>query len=131
MRLVTAAIIRKGDLVLVARRSPSQKLAGFWEFPGGKVEENESLEDCLVREIREELGVTATAGRTLCESDFHYEHGFFRIVAIEALVESTDFTLKDHDKIAWLPPQQLHSLSLLPADEPIVAVLEELLNDQV
>ncbi len=129
MRLVTAAIIRKGPLVLVARRDPLQKLSGFWEFPGGKVEDGETLEECLVREIYEELGVRATAGQTLCESEFHYEHGSFRIVAIEATVESIEFSLKVHDEIAWLLPQQLSELALLPADRPIIEILKEKKND--
>jgi 8-oxo-dGTP diphosphatase len=56
-RTVAAAIIQKEDCILLARRSPGEKLAGFWEFPGGKVENGESPEECLARELREELGI--------------------------------------------------------------------------
>jgi 8-oxo-dGTP diphosphatase len=55
MKLVTAAIIRDGENILVVRRGPREKLAGFWEFPGGKVEHPETLQECLERELFEEL----------------------------------------------------------------------------
>jgi len=56
MITVTAAIIRKGDTVLLTRRKQGQRMAGYWEFPGGKLEEGETLQACLEREILEELG---------------------------------------------------------------------------
>jgi 8-oxo-dGTP diphosphatase len=116
---------------LIARRAPSEKLAGFWEFPGGKVDGDESLASCLVREIREELGVNVIPGRTLCESDYVYEHGSFRIVAIEAEADSHDFELKVHDKVAWMLPEQIEELPLLPADKPIIEILKGDLDEKV
>jgi 8-oxo-dGTP diphosphatase len=56
-RLVTAGIIRRNDSVLLARRPPGERLAGFWEFPGGKVEKGETPEACLARELQEELAI--------------------------------------------------------------------------
>lgn len=124
MRLVAAAIIRRGDLVLIARRDVSQKLAGFWEFPGGKVEGAETIEECIVREIHEELGVEAIPGRTLCESIFRYDHGAFKIVAVETEVKSRDFCLQSHDQIEWVSPKKLREFNLLPGDFPIADVLK-------
>jgi 8-oxo-dGTP diphosphatase len=131
MRLVTAAIIKKNGTVLIARRGPSEKLAGYWEFPGGKVDADETLADCLIRELREELGISVVPGRTLCESDFHYEHGAFRIVAIEATAESYDFQLKVHDQVAWVLPIHLKEFALLPADIPIIEVLTGESNEKI
>lgn len=56
-RIVTAAIARRGDLILIARRGPGEKLAGLWDFPGGKPEPDEEPEHCLARELREEFGI--------------------------------------------------------------------------
>lgn len=123
MMLVTAAIIKKNGSVLIARRGPREKLAGYWEFPGGKVEGKETLAACLIREIYEELGVPVVPGRTICESDYSYEHGSFRIIAIETTTESYAFKLKVHDQIAWVPPKRLPAFALLPADKPIVDIL--------
>ena len=58
-KIVTAAIVLQDNKVLLTRRAPGQSLEGYWEFPGGKVEEGESLQECLKREIFEELGVQA------------------------------------------------------------------------
>jgi 8-oxo-dGTP diphosphatase len=80
-RVVTAAIIQKRDYVLLARRSPGEKLAGFWEFPGGKVEKGESPEESLARELREELGIGVKVGPKCVEILHQYDHGSFRIVA--------------------------------------------------
>lgn len=57
MKEVIAAIITKSNNVLIARRAPNEKLAGKWEFPGGKVEEGKTAEDCLYREFKEELDI--------------------------------------------------------------------------
>ena len=67
-KFVTAAIILRDDRVLLARRSSGQKLAGFWEFPGGKVEAGETPESCLARELEEELGIGVHVGRKFAES---------------------------------------------------------------
>jgi mutator protein MutT len=79
--VVTAAIIQRNDFVLLARRSCGQKLAGFWEFPGGKVEVGETPESCLVRELDEELGIEVEVHRKFAESLHQYDHGDFRIIA--------------------------------------------------
>ena len=66
MTIVTCAIIEKEGNVLIARRAVDQKLAGKWEFPGGKVEDGESPEECLKREIEEELGSLVEVGYKGC-----------------------------------------------------------------
>jgi mutator protein MutT len=79
--VVTAAIIQRKEYVLLARRSPGEKLAGFWEFPGGKVEDGETPEACLARELDEERRITVRIGAKCVESLHQYDHGSFRIVA--------------------------------------------------
>jgi len=123
MKLVTAAIIRSGDRYFVARRGPAEKLAGFWEFPGGKAEEYETLQDCLKRELKEELGVVANVGDELTSSDYIYEHGSIRLVALETTIVSGRPTLTVHDKSDWLSPAEILKLELAPADIPIAQYL--------
>ena len=119
MRDVSAAIIIKNNLIFLARRGPSKKLAGFWEFPGGKIEANESPQQCLERELKEELGVSSTAKNIFFESVFEYDHGKFKIIAILTDLHSKEFTLSSHDKVEWVPITELFNFKLLPADIPI------------
>lgn len=131
MRLVAAAIVRDGDLILIARRDSRQKMAGFWEFPGGKVEQDETIEECITREIQEELGVKAVPGRIVCESTFDYAHGSFKIVAIETVLAPGNFSLQTHDVVEWALPSELNKFNLLPGDIPIAAVLNKEHNEKL
>ena len=72
---VAAAIIRSGEEILLTRRKPGEKLAGYWEFPGGKIEENETIQQCLEREIHEELNIYINAGKVITSSIHTYKHG--------------------------------------------------------
>jgi 8-oxo-dGTP diphosphatase len=119
MKIVTAAIIRRGDKILLARRGVGSKLFGKWEFPGGKVDGTESLRDCLRRELDEELGVRVCVGEHLCSSEFVYNHGEFRIEAFWVEILAGELTPKVHDRIEWVTPSELRQYDLLPADVPI------------
>jgi 8-oxo-dGTP diphosphatase len=123
MKTVTAAVIVRGGRVLIARRGPGEKLAGMWEFPGGKVEPGETLENCLTRELREELGLIVSVGKVLAESIYHYEYGSIRLVAMLTTVRSGTMTLSVHDRVEWVYPRALSNFSLAPAD---IAIAERL-----
>jgi 8-oxo-dGTP diphosphatase len=125
-RIVTAAIIRKEGCVLLARRNPGEKLAGFWEFPGGKVEVGETTEDSLARELTEELGIVAQIGEKLAESSYAYEHGTFRIIAYSVDRISGEPSPNEHDRLDWVKVEELTSYQLLPADIPIAESLKKL-----
>lgn len=125
MKTVTAAIAIRDKRVFLARRAQDQKLAGFWEFPGGKLEQQETLQECLERELREEFGVPSTAGVMLCESIYHYAHGSIRLVGIETALLSTEFEPTVHDQIEWVPLKQLTEMHLAPADIPIAEFILE------
>ena len=124
MRIVTAAVIEKEGKVLIARRAPHSKLAGKWEFPGGKVEEGETLQDCLVRELSEELGIEVIVGRLLAATEYHYEHGSFRIHAFKVNWVSGAMSLRDHDCVEWVLLEEITTYDLLPADIPIAEQLK-------
>jgi 8-oxo-dGTP diphosphatase len=128
MKVVTAAIIQDQGRFFVARRGPGEKLAGLWEFPGGKVEPGETLQESLKREIAEELGVEAIVGDVVTESHYKYEHGEILLVALQTEIMGKDIKLSVHDREDWLFPEQILALELAPADIPIAKFLMESKN---
>jgi len=123
MKLVTAAIIQNEGKYFIARRGPTEKLAGYWEFPGGKVEDGESLSDCLQRELKEELGISSKIGDVLITSDYVYEHGHIQLVAMAAEIVGGKFNLTVHDQYDWLSPIEILKLNLAPADVTVAQFL--------
>jgi len=125
MKTVTAAIIVRAGNVFLTRRGPKERLAGYWEFPGGKVEDGEQLAECLERELLEELGLRTKAGDVLAESEFHYEHGAIRLIALDTQLISGELHLTVHDRAEWVPIGELTSYQLAPADIPLAEKLQE------
>ena len=125
MKQVAAAIASQNGKVLVTRRAAGQKLAGFWEFPGGKLEPGEDVQTCIVRELEEELGVKSTVGEVITVSEYSYPGGAISLIAIEVSLHSSDFILTVHDEYAWKAPGELLELNLAPADIPIAKELIE------
>ncbi len=124
MKLVTAAIIQRDDRILLTRRGTGEKLAGLWEFPGGKVHDGELPEACLARELQEELSLVCEVGQKVAESEYRYDHGVFRILAYEADVKSGVLELAVHDSAEWVPVSSLLAYELAPADIPIAEALQ-------
>ena len=125
-RIVTAGIIRRDGSVLLARRSPGERHAGFWEFPGGKVENGETPEACLERELQEELGIQTRIGEKCAQNLYQYDHGSFCIVAYFVDWISGDPHPNVHDQLEWVRIDELMGYKLLPADIPIVVSLQKL-----
>jgi 8-oxo-dGTP diphosphatase len=121
---VVAAVFRQGDLVLVARRAQGQHLEYKWEFPGGKIEENETSEECLCRELKEELGVVVEVGKYVGESIFSYPDKNIRLIAYQVKLLSGNFTLNVHDRIDWVEIKELSAVDLASADIPISLILQ-------
>ncbi len=123
MKIVTAAIIVSRGMVLIARRRRGDSMGGFWEFPGGSLEDGETLQGCLERELVEELGVEAVAGEVVAESSHCGEEGALRLVALRATIVSGDPIPAAHDAIAWVRPRDLPRYRLAPADVPIAEAI--------
>lgn len=117
---VTAAIIEKNGKVLSARRKSSSHLAGYWEFPGGKLEDDETPEECLVRELAEEFGITTSVGEFVGESTYDYGEKIVRLLAYRVDHISGEFQLFDHDELCWLALEELECVEWAPADIPLV-----------
>jgi mutator protein MutT len=120
--VVTAAVIERDGLLLVARRLEDTHMGGFWEFPGGKCEAGESVETCLAREILEELGATAVVLEEIYRTAYTYDGWvldlrFFRC----------DLTTEPHavlgQEIRWVARQELATLEFPPADRELIARL--------
>jgi 8-oxo-dGTP diphosphatase len=88
---VTAAILVKGGKVLAARRAPGKYLEGYWEFPGGKLEENESPEICLERELTEEFGISSRVVSYVGENIYDYGTKVVRLLGYEVDHTAGDF----------------------------------------
>jgi mutator protein MutT len=117
---VTAAIIVKAGKVLAARRKPGSHLAGYWEFPGGKIDDGESPEECLSRELTEEFSISTKIGTYVGESIFNYGTKVVRLMAYEVEHVAGDFELIDHDKLRWLASDELDQVQWAPADVSLV-----------
>ncbi|MGY2274741.1 MULTISPECIES: (deoxy)nucleoside triphosphate pyrophosphohydrolase [Pseudomonas] len=116
---VAAAVVYLDGRILITRRAPGQNLEGLWEFPGGKVEPGETLHECIVRELVEELGVTSVAGEILITVIYTYPGGTIELIAVLVELQSTQFTLQVHDLYKWVRPDDLLLYDLAPADIPI------------
>ena len=104
------------------------KNGGLWEFPGGKPEKGESLQECLERELSEELGVKSRAGEIFGESIYEYDHGTIKLVGLLTELDSDEFILTDHDMIEWAEINSLAEFSLAEADIPFAQKLVSMLS---
>ena len=122
VRVVAAVVIKEGR-VMVTRRGPSVRMAGMWEFPGGKVEGDEDDRTALAREIAEELSMEIDVGECLGENIHSEERGPFCLVAYKATIRSGEPVLSDHDAVEWREPDGLLELTWAPADLPFVEAI--------
>jgi len=125
---VTAAVIEKDAKILAARRGPGKHLEGFWEFPGGKLEPDETPEQCLARELAEEFGIESRVDKFIGESIFDYGEKIIRLIAYQVEHLAGDFQLEDHDEIRWLSHKELDDIMWAPADVPLLEPVKKLLK---
>lgn len=119
MQKIIAAAIIKNDKVLIAKRNYGS-LTGYWEFPGGKVENKETDKECLVREINEELSADIEVGKYLCEQSFVKDNKQFIIVLYKAKLLNDKINLVVHSEIMWVEKKDLCSYNLAPLDRKLL-----------
>jgi 8-oxo-dGTP diphosphatase len=125
--VVVGAAILSGGRLLAARRVRPSSMAGGWEFPGGKVDPGETVEDGCVREVREELGCgVEVVGRVPGEQPL--DPGFVLHVLEARLVEGEPLP-SEHDAVRWLGPEELDSVRWLDADRPFLGLVRERMLD--
>jgi 8-oxo-dGTP diphosphatase len=121
--VVTAAVIERDGKYLVTRRQDGVHLEGYWEFPGGKCEPGESLEDCLRRELVEELGTDAEIGAELLAVTHGYPDRRVELHFIACRLAGTPSPLLGQE-MRWVARADLRSLKFPPADDELIARLE-------
>lgn len=122
---VTAAILFHKHKILIARRIPTDNEGGKWEFPGGKIEGDETPQQCLVREMREELGITVAVGDFFAESTCRNEYGTIKLLAYRTSWIDGELVLNAHADCRWVHPAQLDDFDFAAADIPFVKKLQQ------
>lgn len=123
---VVAAIILSNNKVSATQRGYGDFKDG-WEFPGGKVEENETLEDALVREIKEELDTEIEVIELLDTVEYDYPKFHLSMACFICRIKSGDLVLKEHEAAKWLTKETLNSVDWLPADQGLIEKIENYL----
>ncbi|MBI5739105.1 MAG: (deoxy)nucleoside triphosphate pyrophosphohydrolase [Nitrospirae bacterium] len=117
---VACAIIEREGKVLCTQRSETMSLPLKWEFPGGKINEGESPEECLKRELAEELGIEVTIGAPLPVSSHRYPEFSITLYPFICKITSGEIVLHEHADVSWLPPEELQDLDWAEADGPVI-----------
>ena len=123
--IVVAALIKKENKYLAGLRS-SGKFTSLWEFPGGKVEDNEDHKSALVREIKEEFSVDIEVKRLVKKIEHQYPDFYLEMYCYDCELLSEDFILNDHSEIMWFDPKNPVDLEWLPADIAVVEYLKSI-----
>ncbi|MCQ2977610.1 MAG: (deoxy)nucleoside triphosphate pyrophosphohydrolase [archaeon] len=120
---VVAAIIKKDNKILATQRGYGE-FEGMWEFPGGKIEEGESKESALIREIKEELNADIEVEKFAIDLEWQYPNFYLFMSCFECILKS-DFELLEHNNSKWLSKEELDSVEWIPADIAAVNYLKE------
>ena len=120
---VTCAVIENDHKILICQRSSTMRLPLKWEFPGGKIEVGESKEECLKREIKEELGLTIKVGQALPRVEHHYPTFSITLYPFLCTMRSGILTPLEHAQVQWVGLETLESFDWAEADIPLVKKL--------
>ena len=122
---VVAAILQKEDKILIARKKQGKPLAGYFEFPGGKIEEGETPEESLIRELMEEMNIKIAVKEYIGESI--YDYGNDKVISLlgyTAEIIDGEIKLSDHDRYEWVTLEQINNYKIAPADIPLINKLK-------
>ncbi|EXJ23138.1 Mutator mutT protein (7,8-dihydro-8-oxoguanine-triphosphatase) [Alkalibacterium sp. AK22] len=118
---VVGAIIIENGKILCAQRGSEKSLPDLWEFPGGKIEEGESSQEALLREIKEELLIEVEAESEYFDlTSYRYDFGTVHLTTYLCILKKGRPRLTEHKQVKWLKPDELHTLTWAPADVPAV-----------
>ena len=125
MKIATAAIISQNGKYLIAKRKAGGVVGGKWEFPGGKLESNESPQEGLARELNEELAIDANIGDFFDDHIHRYNTGAIRIFAYMVDCFTGEFELREHDEIRWVSASEMCDFDFIGNDKSIIKKLSE------
>ncbi len=123
MNQSVAAVAVRADTVLMAQRKAGGAIGGRWEFPGGKVKGDETHQQALKREIREELGVDCAPGVRLAQTSFCNGPHEYLLYAYQVQLHGDRFNLREHVEARWVPWSEAASLSLADSDRALLVLL--------
>ena len=121
---VAAAVITHEDRIFATQRGYGD-WKDYWEFPGGKLEEGETPQEALVREIREELDTQILVGEKITTVEYDYPKFHLTMDCFLATVAEGNLVLKEHEAARWLKKDELDSVGWLPADQIVIELLKK------
>lgn len=114
---VVAAIIKNAEgKILIAQRNLKKSQGGLWEFPGGKIEPNETKEQAIVREIKEELNMDILCDSYFDEKVYEYPDKTIRLIALNCSMISDSYEVLEHEQIKWIKVEEFNNYEFAPAD---------------
>ena len=117
---VIAGLICTQDRYLIARRNLNKSLGGLWEFPGGKINNNETPEECLKRELKEELHINAEIGKYISKNTHEYRDFTIELNLYEVNSFSGEVVKTEHEEIRWIALKEFGNYEFAPADIPLI-----------
>ncbi|MFC4291856.1 8-oxo-dGTP diphosphatase MutT [Sphingorhabdus arenilitoris] len=129
--VVAAALVNQVNEILVQKRPEGKPMAGLWEFPGGKVEQNENPESALVRELHEELGITIHSEKMMPLTFASEALGEKNLLLLLYICREWDGEAQamEGNSLRWVTIAEMRGLSMPPADGPFIGHLARMLND--
>ena len=126
MTEVVAALIWRDEKFMICQRPPHKARGLLWEFVGGKVEDGETKEEALVRECREELGISLSVGDVFMQVEHEYPDLTVRLTLFHAFIASGEPQKLEHNDIRWITPQEIPNYDFCPAD---VEILQKIVQE--
>ena len=128
---IGVAVIRDDrDLILIDRRLAKGLLGGFWEFPGGKIEGNETVQECIKREILEEIGIDIAVDSHLITIDHTYSHFRVNLQVYNCRYLSGEARAIECEEIRWVTIEELDNYTFPPANQEIIRALKDMVNSK-
>ena len=127
---VVAAIIHKDNKILATKRGYGEFI-NQWEFPGGKIEENETKEEALIREIKEELNVDIEITNFALDLEYQYPTFYLKMSCFDCIIKNGTPKLLEHNDARWLSKDELDDVNWIPADVAAVDYLKETMVDHM
>ena len=123
MGLVTAALIKDDRKILIAQRGSDKRFGRRWEFPGGKLVPGETPEDCLRREIKEELNLEIQVEEHFCTVHHSYSDFDIELMAFWCTIVGGKLTLEEHEQVRWVTIRELNQYDFVDADLGVITAL--------